>query len=224
MRKGRAVAGTKDTMAKAEHDGTLAQIPHAYDFRAYAYLQLGQDAKAKSLLEPMAVITKTIGPRVGAAMAQNAVPARYVLERQDWQAAAQLKPVGTGVPAAEAITHFARAVGAARSGAVVAAQTDIDTLKDLRGQLEKANQAYWAGQVEIQVLAAQAWTAQATGNREEALRLMRAAADLEDASEKHVAMENRLYPMRELLPDLLMIHDQPRAALGEYQTSMKNAP
>ena len=220
----RAVAVSNDYMAKAKLDGTLAQIPHAYDFMAYAYLQLGQDAKAKSLLEPMAAITKTIGPRVGAAMAQNAVPARYALERQDWPAAAQLKPAGTGVPAAEAVTHFARAVGAARSGALVAAQTAIDTLKDVRGQLEKANQAYWAGQVEIQVLAAQAWAEQATGNREEALKLARAAADLEDASEKHVAMENRLYPMRELLGDLLMIHDQPRAALKEYEASLKNAP
>ncbi|PYM78504.1 MAG: hypothetical protein DME13_28990 [Candidatus Rokuibacteriota bacterium] len=125
---------------------------------------------------------------------------------------------------AEAITHFARALGAARSGDIAAAQADIDTLKDLRGQLEKANQGYWAGQVEIQVLASQAWSAQGRGNRDEAMRLMRAAADLEDASEKHVAMENRLYPMRELLADLLMIHDQPKAALREYETSMKNAP
>src|SRR5436189_4050999 len=148
----------------------------------YAYLHLGQDAKARALLEPVAAITKTIGPRIAAATAQNAVPARYVLERQDWQAAAQLKPVGTGLPAAEAITHFARALGAARSGDIAAAQADIDTLKDLRGQLEKANQGYWAGQVEIQVLASQAWSAQGRGNRDEAMRLMRAAADLEDAS------------------------------------------
>jgi tetratricopeptide (TPR) repeat protein len=220
----RAVAVSKDYMAKANLDGTLAQIPHAYDFMAYAYLQLGQDAKAKALIEPMAAITKTIGPRVGAAMAQNAVPARYVLERQDWQAAARLKPVATGVPASEAITHFARAVGAARSGDLSAAQTDIDTLKDLRGQLEKAKQPYWAEQVEIQILAAQAWVAQGQGNREDALKFMRAAADLEDASEKHVAMENRLYPMRELLGDLLLALDQAQAALKEYETSMKNAP
>jgi tetratricopeptide (TPR) repeat protein len=172
----------------------------------------------------MAAITKTVGPRVGAAMAQSAVPARYALERQDWPAAAQLKPAGTGVLASDAVTHFARAVGAARSGDLAAAQTDIDTLKDLRGQLEKANQAYWAGQVEIQVLAAQAWAEQGRGNRDDALKLMRTAADLEDASEKHVAMENRLYPMRELLADMLMVQNQPKAALSEYETSMKNAP
>src|SRR5207248_1686950 len=161
----RAIAVSADYATRAKLDGVLAGVPHGYDFMSYAYLQLGQDAKARALLEPVAAITKTIGPRIAAATAQNAVPARYVLERQDWQAAAQLKPVGTGLPAAEAITHFARAIGAARSGAPAAAQADIDTLKDLRGQLEKANQGYWAGQVEIQVLGAQAWTAQATGNR-----------------------------------------------------------
>ncbi|HEY3101912.1 MAG TPA: hypothetical protein VGL14_23515 [Methylomirabilota bacterium] len=220
----RAIAVSAEYATRAKLDGVLAGVPHGYDFMSYAYLQLGQDTKAKALLEPVAAITKTIGPRIAAATAQNAVPARYVLERQDWQAAAQLKPVGTGMPAAEAITHFARAVGAARSGDLAAAQTDIDTLKDLRGQLEKANQAYWAGQVEIQVLAAQAWAEQGKGNRDDALKLMRTAADLEDASEKHVAMENRLYPMRELLADMLMAQNQPKAALTEYETSMKNAP
>ena len=220
----RAIEVSTEYVTRAKLDGVLAGVPHGYDFMAYAYLQLGQDAKAKALLEPVAAITKTIGPRIAAATAQNAVPARYVLERQDWQAAAQLKPVGTGLPAAEAITHFARAVGAARSGDLGAAQTDIDTLNDLRGQLEKANQGYWAGQVEIQAVAAQAWAAQAKGNREEALKLMRAAADLEDGSEKHVAMENRLYPMRELLADMLMAQNEPKAALTEYETSMKNTP
>jgi tetratricopeptide (TPR) repeat protein len=220
----RAIAVSNEYMTRAKLDGVLIGVPHGYDFMAYAYLQLGQDAKAKALLEPTAAITKTIGPRIAGATAQNAVPARYALERQDWQAAAQLKPVGTGVPAAEAITHFARAVGAARSGDVAAAQTDIDTLKDLRGQLEKANQGYWAGQTEIQILAAQAWVAQGQKQRDEALRLMRAAADLEDASEKHVAMENRLYPMRELFADMLMSHGQAKAALTEYEASMKNAP
>ncbi len=220
----RAIAVSADYATRAKLDGVLAGVPHGYDFMSYAYLQLGQDAKARALLEPVAAITKTIGPRIAAATAQNAVPARYVLERQDWQAAAQLKPVGTGLPAAEAITHFARAIGAARSGTPAAAQADIDTLKDLRGQLEKANQGYWAGQVEIQVLGAQAWTEQATGNRDEALKLMRAAADLEDSSEKHVAMENRLYPMRELLADMLMAQNQPKAALTEYEASMKNSP
>jgi len=128
------------------------------------------------------------------------------------------------MPAAEAITHFARAIGAARSGDLAAAQVDIDKLKELRGALGKANQGYWAGQVEIQILAAQAWLAQGQGKKADGLKFMRAAADLEDASEKHVAMENRLYPMRELLADMLMAQGEAQAALKEYETSLKNAP
>ncbi|MEO5697787.1 MAG: hypothetical protein ABIQ60_11720, partial [Burkholderiaceae bacterium] len=78
--------------------------------------------------------------------------------------------------------------------------------------------------VEVQVVAAQAWVAQAGGRRDEALKLMRSAADLEDASHKHVSMENRLYPMRELLGDMLLENGDAAAALSEYEVSMKNAP
>jgi len=158
------------------------------------------------------------------AMARSAVPARYVLERQDWQGAAQLQPIGGGMPAGDAITYFARALGAARTGDLAAAQIDVDKLKAQRVALQEAKQSYWAEQVEIQILAAQAWVAQGQSSREEALKFMRAAADLEDASEKHVAMENRLYPMRELLGDMLMAQDQAKPALREYEASLKNAP
>jgi tetratricopeptide (TPR) repeat protein len=169
-------------------------------------------------------IKKVVGVPLAGATARAAVPARYMLERQDWQGAAQLQPLATGYPMAEAITYFARAMGGARSGDAAAAQADIEKLKEQRAALEKAGQGYWAGQVEIQVLGAQAWTAQAQGNKSEAIKLMRSAAELEDASEKHVAMENRLYPMRELLGDMLMAQGEAVAALKEYETSMKNAP
>ena len=114
-------------------------------------------------------------------------------------------------------------MGAARSGDLTAAEADLQKLNAIRTGLDKVNQSYWAGQVEIQILAAKAWLAQAQGNTEEALKFMRAAADLEDASEKHVAMENRLYPMRELLGDMLIEHGRAGDALKEYETSMKNA-
>ena len=210
--------------ARSKLDGTLAGVPHSYDFMEYAYLQLGQDAKAKALIDESAAIKKVIGPVSAGNTARTAVPARYMLERQDWKGAAQLQPLGTPFPAAEAITHFARAMGAARSGDFAAAQADIDKLKQLREGLEKANQSYWAEQVEVQILGAQAWVAQAQGNKDEALKFMNAAADLEDGSAKHVAMENRLYPMRELLGDLLREHGDPGAALKAYEVSMKNTP
>ena len=224
MSNWRSVAVANDYMAKAKLDGTLGGVPHAYDFMAYAYLQLGQDLKARGLIQDTMSIKKVIGVPLAGATARAAVPARYMLERQDWHGAAQLQPLGTGYPMAEAITHFARAMGSARSGDAAAAQADIEKLNEQRAALQKAGQGYWAGQVEIQILGAQAWTAQGQGNKSDALKFMRAAADLEDASEKHVAMENRLYPMRELLADMLMVQGEAAAALKEYETSLKNAP
>ena len=224
MSNWRSVLVANEYVAKAKLDGTLGGVPHAYDFMAYAYLQMGQDLKARGLIQDSMAIKKVIGVPLAGATARAAVPARYMLERQDWQGAAQLEPVNTGFPMAEAITYFARAMGGARGGDVAAARADIDKLKEQRAALEKAGQSYWAGQVEIQILGAQAWTAQGEGNKSDALKLMRAAADLEDASEKHVAMENRLYPMRELLADMLMAQGEAAAALKEYETSLKNAP
>jgi tetratricopeptide (TPR) repeat protein len=215
---------SREYAAKAGLDGVLAGVPHAYDFMQYAYLQLGQDAKARGLVDESAQVKKVIGPVSAGNMARAAVPARYMLERQDWKGAAQLQPLGTPFPAAEAITHFARAMGAARNGDLVPAQADIEKLKELRAGLEKARQSYWAEQVEVQILAAQAWAAHAQGGRAEGLKLIRAAADLEDSTEKHVAMENRLYPMRELLGDMLREQGDPGAALTEYEAAMKAAP
>jgi tetratricopeptide (TPR) repeat protein len=219
-----AIKVANEYAAKVNLDGALVAVPHGYDFMQYAYLQLGQDSKARETLDESAKVKKVIGPVSAGNTARAAVPARYMLERQDWKGAAQLQPLGTPLPAAEAITHFARAMGAARSGDPTAAQADIEKLKQLREGLLQAKQPYWAEQVEIQVLSAIAWVSNAQGNREEALKYMRGAADLEDSSEKHVAMENRLYPMREQLGDMLRGYGEPAAALKEYEVSMKNAP
>src|SRR5262247_1914867 len=220
----RSVLVANEYAAKTKLDGTLGGVPHAYDFMAYAYLQMGQDLKARGLIQESRAIKKVVGVPLAGATARASVPARYMLERQDWQGAAQLEPLNTGFPMADAITYFARAMGGARGGDIAAARADIEKLKAQRAALEKASQGYWAGQVEIQILGAQAWMAQGEGNKSDALKFMRAAADLEDASEKHVAMENRLYPMRELLGDMLMAQGESVAALKEYETSLKNAP
>jgi hypothetical protein len=206
-------------------DGTYAAAPHSYDFMQYAYLQLGQDGKARAIMAEAAAIEKVFRPILGSETGLAAVPARYMLERQDWSGAAGLQmPVAVRAAPAKAIIHFARAIGAARGGNPAAAQADIGKLQELKAELDKTNQPYWAGQVEVQLLAARAWLAQGQGDGAQAVKLMRAAAALEDASEKHVAMENRLYPMRELLADMFMEQRQPAAALVEYEASMKNAP
>src|SRR5262245_10976126 len=221
----RTVAASNEYGAKAKLDGIYGAIPHSWDFMQYAYLQLGQDGKAKALMEEVAGVKKIYAPRYVTECGAAAVAARYMLERQDWKGAASLPMLDLAkTPQAQAITHFTRALGAARSDDLAAAQASIDKLTELRASLEKAGQPYWAGQTEVQILAAQAGVGQAQGDKAEALKFMRGAADLEDASEKHVAMENRLYPMRELLGDMLMLQGQEREALKEYETSLKNAP
>jgi tetratricopeptide (TPR) repeat protein len=185
---------------------------------------MGQDGAAKQLRDDSNAITRIGFEFLGSYTGLAAVPARFALERQAWKEAAVLEPRGSKFPQAEAITHFARGMGSARSGDVAAAEREVDSLKAIRGTLENASQPYWASQVEIQMFAASAWIAQAKGQKETALKLMRAAADLEDDSEKHIAMENRLYPMRELLGDLLMEQQEPGLALTEYETSMSSTP
>jgi len=198
--------------------------PHHLDFMEYALLQMGQEGPAKQLRDDSSAVKKLGFEYLAGYTALAAVPARFALERQAWKEAAALEPRGSKFPQAEAITYFARAMGAARSGDPAAAEHEVGKLKELRAALDNASQSYWATQVEIQMLAASAWIAQAKGEKEMALKLMRTAADLEDNSEKHIAMENRLYPMRELLGDLLLEQQQPGPALTEYETSLISTP
>ncbi len=198
--------------------------PHHLDFMEYALLQMGQEQRAKEVRDDSAAIKKLGFEYLVGYTGLAAIPARFALERQSWQEAAMLEPRGSQYPQAEAITYFARAMGSARGGDLNAAESEVSKLKELHAKLENANQSYWAEQVEIQILAASAWIAEAKGQKEEALKFMRAAADLEDNSEKHIAMENRLYPMRELLGDLLMEQHQFAQALTEYETALQSTP
>src|SRR6516164_567807 len=187
----KTIAAGKDYAAQHKLDGIYPVDPHAYDFMQYAYLQLGEDLKAKELMEEVGAIKKVFSPRLTTDTALAAVPGRYMLERQDWHSAANLVvPAIVTAPPAKAITHFARALGAARAGGFAAAQADIDRLKEFSATLAKAGDGYWSGQVDTQMLAAQAWLAHGQGGKAEAVRLMRSSADREDNSEKHVAMEN----------------------------------
>jgi tetratricopeptide (TPR) repeat protein len=225
-------ANTK-ARALAEEEGarlspglTHPSVPHHLDFMEYALLQMGQEQRAKQLRDDNNAIKQLIPlPNLLAVYtALAAVPARFALERQAWKEAAVIEPRGSQYPPAEAITYFARAMGSARSGDVAAADREVGKLKELRAALDGTDQSYWAEQVEIQMLGASAWIAQAKGQKEEAVKFMRAAADLEDNSEKHIAMENRLYPMRELLGDLLMEQQQLAQALTEYEASFVSTP
>jgi tetratricopeptide (TPR) repeat protein len=199
---------------------------HAADFSVYAHLQLAQDAKAKALTDK-SLATADRGDRpitFANFTAKNAMPARYVLERADWAGAAALPITPSQHPQADSLTRFTRGLGMARTGDVAGATAEIEAIKALRTTLEKSNQSYWADRSEEQILAISAWLALKEGARDQALKFMRAAADGEDGSVKHVAMENRLFPLRELYAELLLEAGQPAAALKEFETALEQTP
>ena len=217
-----AVKASREYAARNAPGTTFSQEPHAQDFMAYAYLQLGQDREARRVIDELATITKFSGGRTyGRDTGQAAPASRFVLERAAWSEALAL-PVRTDAYAyAQAIPRFVRAIGAAKLGKPDVAKEEIAQLQALS---KAAENSYWAEQVHVLVLAASGWHARAEGKNNEALKLMRAAADLEDSTEKHVSMENRLYPMREMLGDLLLETGQPALALQAYEASLHAAP
>ncbi len=204
---------------------------HTVDFMVYAHLQMGQDREAQRLMKISTALQKDAGAAqrnpTGAVFpsytAYAAVPARVAIERSAWADAAALELRSTA-PAADAITHFTRAMGFAMLRDPANARKEITGLQTLREELLTLKDTYWAEQVDIQQKAAMAWVAHAEGKGTEAIKLMRSAADAEDASEKHVAMENRLWPMRELLGELLLELKQPGPALKEFEKALAEYP
>lgn len=216
-----AAAGRKHASAKDE--------VHAIDYLAYAYLQTAQDGKAKELNDAVYAMRKVDAQIFQVAYALAAIPARYTLERRQWAEAAALKVPVESFPwnkfaYAEANVYFARSLGASRSGDTAAASTAIERLTAMQKSLAAAKEDYWATQVEIQRLGASAWLAHAEGKREEALKLMRAAADLEDTTEKHPVTPGAVLPARELLGELLLELRQPQQALREFEASLRVSP
>ena len=199
---------------------------HASDFTVYAHLQLAQDAQAKAVMEKSISVPDRGDRPVGGGnfTALAAMPARYMLERADWKGAASLPITTTAYPMADSITRFTRGLGMARSGDLPGAKAEIDAIAVHRRALEKSSQKYWADRSGEQMLAITAWIHHANGARDDALKFMRAAADGEDGSVKHILMENRLYPMRELLADMLLEMKQPVPALKEYETALRDNP
>ena len=202
---------------------------HALDYLEYAYLQQARDVEARRALDEVAGVEKLDAPNFAAAYALAAVPARYALERRQWKEATALTVRPAGFPwakfsYAEALIHFARAIGGARGGDVATAKDALAKLEAIHAGRVEAKDLYWAGQVEIQKLAAGAWIAQAEGRSDEALKLMRAAADLEDATDKHPVTPGQVLPARELLGDLLLEQGRAPEALKEYEVSLQTAP
>jgi len=196
----------------------------------YAHLQLAQDVKAKAVTDEIYNIGRddllkkdNIGT-LGAYTALAVIPARYVLERADWKGAATLPAVPTKRLVADSLIRFTRGLGMARSGDIAGAKSEIEAIQGIQKALLKDKDAYWAARSQEQIQAVSAWVALSEGSREQAVKLMRSAADGEDGSVKHVSMENRLYPMRELFAELLLESGQAASALREFEAALKENP
>src|SRR5215475_9822747 len=207
--------------------------PHAMDFLVHSYLQTGQDQKAKRVIDESATIK--IIPHLLDAYAMAAMRARYAVERQRWDEAAALtlpqqrEFAWNLFPHAEAVLVFARALGAARNGNVDGARKDLDRLQELRANLIKLNsegtwQEYWVSQIEDHHQMVMAWIAYTQGRRDEALQMLRAAADREDATEWDPVMPGRIISARQLLGEMLLEANNPRQALPEFEASLKVEP
>ncbi|MFZ4406819.1 MAG: hypothetical protein ACOYOH_05745 [Paracraurococcus sp.] len=197
---------------------------HATDYAVYADLQLARDAAALGLMERAFTVKVPANAGQVVAYPTAAMPARYAMERGDWNAAAQLIPPAGGTPFTQALSWFAKAVGAARSGQPALAEQAAAELATRQRALTAAGNVYWAKEVEIQQRTAMAWIAFAGKNTAMGLRLMREAADLEDRNEKHIVTPGRILPARELLGDMLLEAGQPAAALDEYEASQQREP
>lgn len=202
---------------------------HALDYLAYAYLQGAEDAQAEDVLRELERVEPPYQAHLASAYAFAAIPARLVLERHMWEAAANLRarippdyPWDTAA-ASEAMSHFARALGAARTGRFDEARSSLERLSEIKTRLDEAT-PYWATQTEIQRLSALAWLQFEEGRREEGLSTMRAAADLESRTEKHPVSPGEVLPARELLADMLLELGRPDQALGEYEAALNRSP
>jgi hypothetical protein len=202
---------------------------HAMDYMVFGQLQQAQDKAARQLVDEAGAIRKVNVENFVAAYAFAAMPARYAVERGDWAQAGKLSLSPPDLawnkfPQAEAILVFSRGLGAARSGDVAAARQDVDRLQALKEAMTAAKMGYWPGQTDFQIKTVNAWIALGEKRNDEALQLMLAAAEGEEASDKHPVTPGNVVPSRELLGEMLMALNQPAAALAEYERSLKRDP
>jgi tetratricopeptide (TPR) repeat protein len=220
-----AIRSDTASAATARKQGDTNSELHAMDYLVYAYLQSGEEQSARRVLDDLSAMS--LNDKEGTIAidyALAAAPARYAIELHRWSDAEALTPRPSRFPATEALTHYARALGAAHAGNLALAREDVQALGAFRDALLSAKNDYWAKQVEIQRLTASAWLAWAEGDARAALNQMRAAADLEDSTYKHPVTPGQLTPARESLGDLLLELRDPVAALAEYQAALRVTP
>jgi len=219
-----SIATNERSAQAARQDKDFDEQLHAMDYLVYANLQLARDADARRVIDEASGVTGFTTLRFAGPYAQSAMAARYVIERGDWKGAMALEPRPSQFPFTSALTHFARGVGAARGGDAAAAEKEVQELARLRDALKATKTEYWATEVEVSRLGVAAWTAHALGKHDEALALMRSAADIEDKNEKHIVTPARIAPARELLGEMLLELKRPADALKEFEASHVREP
>ena len=216
-------SNTKSSQAAKEAKDLHDQL-HAMDYLVYAHLQLGQEKQAQAVLGEMKTVAGFTETFLPGPYAMAASPARFAVERNDWQAASQLEVRANPLPQVQAVSHYARALGAARSGNVAAAKADVAKLEDLLKALRDKKDAYWSEQVDIQRQASAAWVLYAEGKHDDAVKAMATAADAEDKSEKHPVTPGPLAPAREQYAQMLFERGQTNEALAAFEATLKKEP
>ena len=226
----RASAEASRAYAAMRHrDAAEAEELHALDYMAYSYLQEAQDAEAKKIVDIAAKVKKT-NPELefSAAYALAAIPTRYAFERNDWAAAANLSipnlPHWSSFPFMEALIEYGHALGRAHTGDVEGARKAIARMQQLRDATKEPKFDYFKSHLDLQMQAASAWVAAAEGKKNEAIDMLRRAADSEDILGKHPVSPGAFVPIREQLGTLLLEMGQPTEAQREFEAALKIYP
>src|SRR6476619_3171995 len=226
----RASAEASRAYAAMRHrDAAEAEELHALDYMAYSYLQEAQDAEAKKIVDLAAKVKKT-NPELefSAAYALAAIPTRYAFERNDWAAAANLAipnlPHWSSFPFMEALIEYGHALGRAHTGDVEGARKAIARMQELRDATKDPKFDYFKSHLDLQMQAASAWVAVAEGKKNEAIEMLRQAADAEDILGKHPVSPGAFVPIREQLGSLLLEAGQSKEAQREFEAALKIYP
>src|SRR5213596_1002743 len=226
----RASAEASRAYAAMRHrDATEAEELHALDYLAYSYLQEARDTEAKKIVDIAAKVKKT-NPELefSAAYALAAIPTRYAFERNDWSAAANLSipnvPHWSWFPFMEALIEYGHALGRAHTSDVEGARKAIARMQELRDATKDPKFDYFKSHLDLQMQAASAWVAAAEGKKNEAVDVLRRAADSEDVLGKHPVSPGAFVPVREQLGSLLLEMRQPTEAQREFEAALKIYP
>src|SRR5437867_1578742 len=224
-----AVNAARAYAAMRHRDATEAEELHALDYMAYSYLQEAQDTKAKEIVDFAGTVRKT-NPELefSAAYALAAILTRYAFERNDWAAAAALTipnlPHWSSFPFMEALIEYGHALGRAHIGDLDGARKAIARMQQLRNATKEPTFDYFKSHLDLQMQAASAWVAASEGKRNEAIEMLRRAADAEDILGKHPVSPGAFVPIREQLGSLLLDAGKPKEAQREFEAALKIYP